>query len=145
MMDSDRDRRGPKPLGEALGALFATKGLARLRAVGELEEAWAAAVGEKDAARTKVGGVRHGVLTVIVAHPTLLDELSGFRKPSLLASLRESAPGVTLHDLRFRIGTVDDTIEAPATPTPKTTPKPKAKANPKSKSKPRSPGRGGSG
>ena len=145
MRDSDRDRRGPKPLGEALGALFATKGLARLRAVGELEEAWALAVGEKDAARTKVGGVRHGVLTVIVAHPTLLDELSAFRKPSLLASLRESAPGVKLQDLRFRIGTVDDAIEEPATPSPAMKPKPKPKPKSKPKSKPKPPGRVGSG
>jgi predicted nucleic acid-binding Zn ribbon protein len=89
-----------------LGALFATKGLARLRATGELEAAWAEAVGQPAADQTAVGGIRHGVLTVVVGHPTLLEELSAFRKPMLLAALREKAPGVTLHDIRFRIGPV---------------------------------------
>src|SRR3954447_18671195 len=98
---------GPKPLGDVLGALFASEGLAMLRAVGELEEAWAEAVGDPAASQTKVGGVRHGVLTVTVGHPTLLEELSAFRKPALLAALREKAPGVTIHDIRFRIGPVD--------------------------------------
>lgn len=134
MMDSDRDRRGPKALGDVLGALFATKGLARLRAVGELEAAWASAVGEADAPRTKVGGMRHGVLTILVGHPTLLDELSAFRKPALLAALREKAPGVAIHDLRFRIGSVEpeDTPDEPVKP---------AKPKPKSKPKPRRPRR----
>jgi predicted nucleic acid-binding Zn ribbon protein len=104
---------GPKALGDVLGALFASKGLARLRAVGELEEAWADAVGEPAASRTKVGGVRHGVLTVTVGHPTLLEELAAFRKPDLLAALREKAPGVTLHDIRFRIGPVDTPPDGP--------------------------------
>ena len=108
------DRRGPKPLGEALGALFASKGLARLRAAGELETAWAEAVGEPDADRTKVGGVRHGVLTIIVAHPALLEDLSAFRKPALLAALRQGAPGVAIHDLRFRVGSVANPPDAPA-------------------------------
>ena len=118
------DRRGPRPLGDVLGALFASKGLARLRAVGELEEAWAEAVGEPAASRTKVGGVRHGVLTITVGHPTLLEELSAFRKTSLLAALREKAPGVTLHDIRFRIGPVDSAenvsnVQPPPVPRPK--------------------------
>jgi len=143
MMDSDRDRRGPKSLGDLLGALFATKGLARLRAVGELEEAWASAVGDADAARTKVGGVRHGVLTILVGHPTLLDELSSFRKPSLLAALRDKAPGVAIQDLRFRIGSVEAVADEPVKPAnaAKTT---KTKTTPKSrpKSQPRRPRRG---
>ncbi len=120
------DQRGPRPLGDVLGALFASKGLARLRAVGELEEAWAEAVGEPAASRTKVGGVRHGVLTVTVNHPTLLEELSAFRKTALLAALREKAPGVTLHDIRFRIGPVGSAqdgsgpnLEPPPVPKPK--------------------------
>lgn len=131
MTPSDRDRRGPRPLGDVLGALFASKGLARLRAVGELEAAWAEAVGDSDAARTKVGGLRHGVLTVTVAHPALLEELSAFRKPGLLAALRQKAPGVAIHDLRFRVGPV----EPPAPGRPGDDPLPPTK--------PRRPRRGG--
>ncbi len=142
MMDSEGDRRGPKPLGDLLGALFATKGLARLRAAGELEEAWASAVGDADAARTKVGGVRHGVLTILVGHPTLLDELSSFRKPALLAALRDRAPGLSIQDLRFRIGSVEVVAEGPVKPAPP--PKPKASPKSRPKSQPRRPRRGDS-
>ena len=120
------DGRGPRPLGDVLGALFASKGLARLRAVGELEEAWAEAVGEPTASRTRVGGVRHGVLTVTVGHPTLLEELAAFRKTALLTALREKAPGVTLHDIRFRIGPVEppqDGSNPPPKPPPTSRPK----------------------
>ncbi len=101
------ERRGPKPLGEVLGALFAARGYSRLRGVGELEAAWASAVGEADHRQTRLGGVRHGVLSVTVAHSALLEELAAFRKPALLAALRRDAPGTLVHDIRFRVGPVD--------------------------------------
>jgi len=91
---------------EALGELFAARGLGRLRALGELEAAWEAAVGEPGCRQTRLGGVRHGVLTIIVAHPALLEELSAFRKPSLLAALRQNAPATPLQDIRFRVGPI---------------------------------------
>ena len=52
------------------------RGYGRLRAVSELEDAWNAAVGEPGCRQTRVGGVRRGVLSVTVAHPTLLEELA---------------------------------------------------------------------
>lgn len=107
MAESPGRRSGPVALGEALGHLFASRGLARRRAASELEAAWEAAVGPAAACQTRLGGVRHGVLTVTVAHPTLLEELSAFRKPALLASLRKGAPGTAVQDLRFRVGPVD--------------------------------------
>ncbi len=120
------DRRGPRPLGDALGALFAQKGLARLHAASELEAAWREAAGENVASRTKVGGVRHGVLSISVSHPALLEELSAFRKAELLATLRERVPHLSLHDIRFRVGPVDTGLEpdqpppsSPSKPTPK--------------------------
>jgi len=107
-MSSSPKGRGPKPLGEILGDLFAARGYGRLRAAGELEEAWASAVGEAGAGQTKLGGVRRGVLNVTVAHPTLLEELASFRKPALLAALRRDAPSTPIHDIRFRVGPVVD-------------------------------------
>ncbi len=98
--------RGPKPLSDILGELFAARGYGRLRASGELEEAWNAAVGEPGCRQTRVGGVRRGVLNVTVAHPTLLEELVAFRKPALLAALRQNAPGASIHDIRFRVGPI---------------------------------------
>ena len=102
------DRRGPKPLSEILGALFVARGYARLRAASVLEEAWNAAVGEPACRRTRLGGVKRGVLTVTVAHPALLEELAAFRKPEILAALRRSAPGVVVHDIRFRVGPIPE-------------------------------------
>jgi len=106
-MSSSPKGRGPKPLSEILGDLFAARGYGRLRAVGELEAAWASAVGEPGCRQTRVGGVRRGVLNVTVAHPALLEELATFRKPMLLAALRRDAPGTPILDIRFRVGPID--------------------------------------
>ncbi len=101
------NRRGPKPLSEILGELFASRGFGRLRALKELEDAWNGAVGEPVCRQTKLGEVRRGVLNVTVAHPALLEELAAFRKAALLAALRQNAPGTVVHDIRFRVGPVD--------------------------------------
>jgi predicted nucleic acid-binding Zn ribbon protein len=100
--------RGPRALSEVLGELFTTRGYGRLRAIGELEKAWNTAVGEPDCQRTRIGEVRHGVLSVTVAHPTLLEELAAFRKGELLEALRASVPAMVIHDVRFRVGMLDD-------------------------------------
>lgn len=125
------DRRGPSALGDVLGSLFASKGFARLRAASELEAAWIEAAGEDVADRSKVGGVRHGVLAITVAHPALLEELSAFRKAELLASLRRIVPNVPLHDLKFRVGPVEQPIDSPPAPPSTSRPKPKARPKPK--------------
>src|SRR4051795_4749662 len=100
-------RRGPKPLSDILGELFATRGFGRLRALKELEDAWNTAVGEPGCRQTRLGEVRRGVLSVTVAHPTLLEELAAFQKPMLLAALRRDPRGTTIHDIRFRVGPID--------------------------------------
>ena len=101
------NRRGPKPLSDVLGELFATRGYGRLRALKELEDAWNTAVGEPGCRFTRLGEVRHGILNVTVAHPALLEELAAFQKPALLAALRRDAPGTVIHDIRFRVGLID--------------------------------------
>ncbi len=111
-MSSSPKGRGPKPLSEILGDLFASRGYGRLQAQGELERAWNAAVGEPECRQTKLGGVRRGVLNVTVAGAALLEQLSAFRKPELLAALRRDAPGSPILDIRFRVGPV----EPPARP-----------------------------
>jgi predicted nucleic acid-binding Zn ribbon protein len=111
-------RRGPKALGDVLGDLFAAKGFGRLRAAGELEAAWAEAVGEPAARQSRPAGLRHGVLTVTVAHPALLEELAAFRKAELLAALRTALPATRLLDLRFRVGPVEPDPAPPARPGP---------------------------
>ena len=114
-MSSSPKPRGPKPLAEILGNLFAARGYGRLQAVGELELAWNAAVGEPGCWQTKVGTVRRGVLNVTVAHPALLEELSTFQKPNLLAALRREASGSSIQDIRFRVGPIDAPARVPKT------------------------------
>src|SRR5512135_3783416 len=104
---SSPNRRGPRPLSDVLGELFAVRGYGRLRALMELEDAWNAAVGEPGCRFTRLGEVRRGVLNVTVAHPTLLEELAAFQKPALLAALRQNAPSTVIHDIRFRIGPIE--------------------------------------
>jgi len=116
---SSVNRRGPKPLSDILGELFASRGYGRLRAQKELEDAWNAAVGEPGCQQTRLGEVRRGVLSVTVAHPTLLDELAAFRKPALLAALRQNAPGTVVHDIRFRVGPINAAEPAPKSSKPR--------------------------
>jgi predicted nucleic acid-binding Zn ribbon protein len=103
---SNPSRRGPRLLSDILGELFTVRGYGRLRARQELEDAWNAAVGEPCCHQTRLGEIRRGVLDVTVAHSTLLEELSAFRKPSLLKALRSIAHAASIHDIRFRVGSV---------------------------------------
>jgi predicted nucleic acid-binding Zn ribbon protein len=119
------NHRGPRALSEILGELFTVRGYGRLRALGELEEAWNTAVGEPHCHQTRVGEVRRGVLTVIVAHPTLLEELAAFRKPELLQALRAGAPATPIQDIRFRVGSINESAALepePEPPQPRATP-----------------------
>ncbi len=102
------NRRGPRPLSEILGELFTARGYGRLRDLSELEDAWNTAVGEPHCHQTRVGEVRRGILNVTVAHPTLLEELAAFRKPALLQALGASVSGTTIHDIRFRVGPIEE-------------------------------------
>ena len=97
-------------------------------AEGELHAAWNLAVGEPLCHQTEVGDVRRGVLNVTVAHPALLEELSAFRKPALLSSLRQNLTGTVIHDIRFRVGPISG---------------PQAASEPEPRPGPRAPGRPG--
>jgi predicted nucleic acid-binding Zn ribbon protein len=109
---SNASRRGPRALAEILSDLFTIRGYGRLLARQELEDAWNRAVGTSFCQQTRLGEVRRGVLNVTVAHSTLLEELAAFRKPSLLEAIRATAPGTTIHDIRFRVGPVGLDVEA---------------------------------
>lgn len=101
---SNPSHRGPRALSDILADLFTVRGYGRLHARQELEAAWNKAVGEAYWRQTRLGEVRRGVLNVTVAHSVLLEELSAFRKSSLLRALRLDAPATIIHDIRFRVG-----------------------------------------
>jgi hypothetical protein len=110
---ANSQRRSPRALSEILGELFTVRGYGRLQALSELESAWNAAVGEPYCHETRVGELRRGVLSVTVAHPTLLEELAAFRKAEILEALRASTLGTVVEDIRFRIGAIgQDRAEA---------------------------------
>jgi predicted nucleic acid-binding Zn ribbon protein len=95
---------GPEMLGEVLSRLFTAKGWGRRQGRLHLERVWANAVGPENASRTRVGGIRKGVLEVEVASAILLQELAQFHKRRLLQQMREQLPGTTVTDIRFRAG-----------------------------------------
>ncbi len=100
--------KGPELLGEILSRLFVARGWGRRQAQLRLERAWAEAVGSEGAKRSRVAGLRRGVLEVIVGNGVLLQELAHYGKRRLLEQLRRSLPGTTLTDLRFRAGVVEE-------------------------------------
>jgi predicted nucleic acid-binding Zn ribbon protein len=103
--------KGPEPIGEILSRLFAARGWGRRQERLRLEEAWADAVGADWARQTRVGGLRRGVLEVLVGNAVLLQELAHFHKRRLLEQLRRRLPSATVNELRFRAGVVPQVRE----------------------------------
>jgi predicted nucleic acid-binding Zn ribbon protein len=105
--------KGPELLSEILSRLFTARGWGRRQDRLRLEQAWAGAVAACGLApeHTRVGGLRRGVLEVLVDNAVLLQELAHFHKRRLLEHLRGRLPGATVNDLRFRAGVGKDKDE----------------------------------
>lgn len=97
--------KGPQLFADVLSELFTKRGYARVQSNAALADAWRQSAGELFAAHTRVGGLRRGVLEVVAANSTLLQELQ-FAKQGLLESLRQRLPDEPIEELRLRIGTV---------------------------------------
>lgn len=104
LSDDGRRERGPETLGDILSRLFISRGWGRKSERLRLEAAWQAAIEPAWREATRVAGLRRGVLEVEVRTAALLQELSQFHRRRLLAALRQSLPGLTIADLRFRAG-----------------------------------------
>jgi hypothetical protein len=98
------DHRGPEKIADVLGRLFTSRGWGRKNDRLRLESAWTAAANEKYRKDTRVLGLRRGVLEIEVKNAVLMSELAQYHKRGLLAALRQSLPGLTLTDLKFRAG-----------------------------------------
>lgn len=92
-------------MSEVLSRLFAARGWGRRQERLHLEDAWAKAIGPEHAGRTRLGGLRRGILEVEVDNAIILQELAHFHKRKILERLRKQLPRVNLTDLRFRAGT----------------------------------------
>ncbi len=100
-------RSGPQAIGDVMAQLMHKRGYARQWAAQHASDAWREAVGESDARQTQVTGFRGGKMEILVAHSTLLQELT-FRKIELVRRLRELLPDHKITDIRFRVGPVQD-------------------------------------
>ena len=98
------DAKGPEKIGEILSRLFAARGWGRKQDRLRLERAWAEAVGSEYVAHSRVSGLKRNVLEVEVKGAVMIQELAQFHKRRLLEALRKALPGVTIADLRFRVG-----------------------------------------
>jgi len=93
---------GPRPLSAVLSELVSLRGLARSGGTAELASLWREAAGAEIAERTRVLGVKRGVLQVAVSNASLLSELASFHHAALLDVLKRQ-PHLKIHDLKFRL------------------------------------------
>jgi hypothetical protein len=91
----------PQPLAKALSELVALRGLARVRAGAQLALVWQDVAGPAFAGRTRVLGIRRGVLHVGVAHAPLLGELASFHKTDFVERLKQQHADLRIRDIRF--------------------------------------------
>ena len=83
------------------------QGLGRRRRVNEeIASAWVEVAGEELASRTRVRGIRRGILTIEVESSSLCHDLAAFKKDALLVALKEKVRKSEITALRFRAGTL---------------------------------------
>lgn len=98
--------RKPKSIGNVIAQLVNRRGYAQIRAAGERDEAWNAAIGVGLAKMTQVSALRRGVFEVLVANSLLMQELT-FRKEELLANLQKALPNEGIKQIKFKVGRID--------------------------------------
>lgn len=97
-------RDGGRSFGDVAKALLRRKAFTEKGRYGALVEAWRGLVGEGVAEHTRVQAFKGGKLVVEVDSPTLLHELNGFMKESLLRGLQESKAGRDISGMVLRLG-----------------------------------------
>ncbi len=93
-------------VGVSVRRLMTRAGYGQTEAAEGLQTAWAEAVGEQLASRSRPGNISRGILSIHVADSPTMQEIS-FGKRSILKKLAESLPGVKIKDLRTRITNLD--------------------------------------
>ena len=87
-------------IGEILPAILKSIGLDKKLKEREILSLWPAVVGEEVAARAHAERIERGVLYVSVDHGAWMQELH-FMEKDILRKLRDRAPNVQLHKIRF--------------------------------------------
>ncbi len=97
----------PESIKEVLARLFTARGWGRRSARLHLERAWSEAVGVEYATKSRVLGLKRGILEVEVASGVLVQELAHYHKRRILQTLSEKLPGEKIKDLRLRVGSFE--------------------------------------
>lgn len=106
-MESQPARRHDEPqqLGDVLSHLFTLRGYGRTQTGRQLTDIWRTIAGETISGRTRVQGIKAGVLQVGVNSSAQLQELDNFHKWSLLESLQTEHSNLGITDIKFRLRT----------------------------------------
>lgn len=100
-----KDRGGPaRPVGDLLGGVLKSLGVASRAQARRVREAWARAADPAWAGRAAPVSLRDGVLLVSVSSAPLREELTHFHAERLLRALQASLPAEHLSSLRFVAG-----------------------------------------
>jgi hypothetical protein len=94
---------GPRALSDVLSQLQTLRGHGRSLATRQLADLWGRIAGSEISGRTKVIGLRNGVLSVGVANAALLGELTSFHQHRLLEALRGDPDGRRIRKLKFQL------------------------------------------
>jgi predicted nucleic acid-binding Zn ribbon protein len=99
-------RRGGEPevLGNVLARQMRVSGMREKLRHPEIYDCWPEVAGAEACKHTRVVGYNNAVLYVEVDSAPWLHMLSTFKKPELLRGLEQTAGGVRVKDIRFRIG-----------------------------------------
>ncbi len=101
--DAGAGRRNEKCFGDVMKKLVRRKRVRERSRYGAVVKAWREAVGEDIAEVTRVADVDEGTLVVEVESPVMMQELSGYLKPTLLQEIRNTDGGRDVYELRFRL------------------------------------------
>lgn len=93
-------------LKDGLARLIGERGYGNSLTAEVCESAWKEVAGELLSSRTQIDGLRRNTLEITVSDSVSMQELA-FQKPVLLQALRQKLPEYQLHDLRFRIGHIN--------------------------------------
>jgi predicted nucleic acid-binding Zn ribbon protein len=93
----------PQRLADAISQLIHVRGLARARGREQLDQVWREIAGSAIAGRTRVTGIKRGVLHVAVSNAAMLNELVSFHRESLLREIKEQHASLGVRELKFRL------------------------------------------
>lgn len=93
----------PTPLSAAISELIQKKGLARVQGNAQLVGVWNSVAGERISSRTKVLGLKRGVLEVGVDNSALMNELASFHRAALLHKFQKEHSEHRISDIRFKL------------------------------------------